>query len=472
MSGLIKALQLDGIAGLRPDQWPESWKTLPNGIRAGRYIDSNFLALEFEKLWTKVWQVAARTDEVPEPGDYTVYTIGDQSVLVVRVNADTIKAYHNFCPHRGTTLGEGCGHFDKGRIICPFHGWRWDLEGNNQYVLERQDFHQGQLKDSDVALKELKVEVFAGFIFVNFAKEPEPFDDYIAPVRQLLEGLAIGDMRHYWWKSIPVESNWKVAQEAFFEGYHVPATHPQLEDQSAEFIYGEDVSEDFKGYAHHNHYYETWERGHGRFYGGKNTPMAGHVTKQGDPVDLMANRLNLLVEGMNAMVLKEDVELVRSLKGKPIPEGSSLGGEYVKLLYETAAKQNRPMPKLEQEILEMWGGEIYLFPNVMILPQAGNAMIYRVLPDAKNPDRCTFEIRSTRTLPAAEKPPRAVVEHVTDPYDPDQVLLIPRQDLGNIPRMQKGLHSRACKQIWLAEYYEKLILNMHQELDRYLQAED
>ncbi len=200
--------------------------------------------------------------------------------------------------------------------------------------------------------------------------------------------------------------------------------------------------------------------------------MAGHVTKQGDPVDLMANRLNLLVEGMNAMVLKEDVELVRSLKGKPIPEGSSLGGEYVKLLYETAAKQNRPMPKLEQEILEMWGGEIYLFPNVMILPQAGNAMIYRVLPDAKNPDRCTFEIRSTRTLPAAEKPPRAVVEHVTDPYDPDQVLLIPRQDLGNIPRMQKGLHSRACKQIWLAEYYEKLILNMHQELDRYLQAED
>jgi hypothetical protein len=63
--------------------------------------------------------------------------------------------------------------------------------------------------------------------------------------------------------------------------------------------------------------------GHGRFYGGQSTPMAGKVQAQGDPIDAMAARLNLLVEGMDAMVLKEDVDLVRSLKGKPIPEDSS-----------------------------------------------------------------------------------------------------------------------------------------------------
>jgi hypothetical protein len=77
---------------------------------------------------------------------------------------------------------------------------------------------------------------------------------------------------------------------------------------------------------------------------------------------------------------------------------------------------------------------------------------------------------STTTFPAAYEVKRAVVETVTDSNDPEQVLEIPRQDLGNIPRMQKGLHSSGIRHIWLASGHEKMILNMHQELDRYLKA--
>jgi phenylpropionate dioxygenase-like ring-hydroxylating dioxygenase large terminal subunit len=453
--------------------WPESWRLLEHGIRSGRYTDPAFARLEHEKLWLHVWQAAARLDEIPEVGDYTTYDIGEQSVIIVRVDTDTIKAYHNVCPHRATALSPGgCGHFANGKIICPFHGWRWNLAGCNEYVLERSQFRGGQLKDSDVALREVKLVVFAGFVFINFDRDPQPFDEFIAPVRELIEGLAIGDMRHYWWKAIPVPSNWKVAQEAFFEGYHVPATHPQLEPDAAEIIFdGQPGPEAEATFAHRNVTYEVFPHGHGRFYGGKKTPMAGHVKQQTvDPVDAMAARLNLLVEGMDAMVLKEDVELVRSLKGKPIPEGSSLGAEYVKALYTTAAQQQRPMPKPVPEILGMWGGEIFVFPNLMILPQAGNAMIYRVRPVGFDPDRCIFEIFSTKTYPAAVKPPRASMQEVTDITDPAQVLQIPRQDLGNIGRMQKGLHSRGCKQIWLAQEEEKIILNMHRELDKYLHA--
>src|SRR3546814_2690471 len=87
--------------------WPPGWRTMPHGISVGRYIDPGFAKLEFEKLWSKVWQVAARLDEIPQAGDYSVYEIGDQSVVVVRVDAATVKAYHNFCPHRGTALAEG-----------------------------------------------------------------------------------------------------------------------------------------------------------------------------------------------------------------------------------------------------------------------------------------------------------------------------------------------------------------------------
>ncbi len=455
--------------GPKTADWPASWQVLSHGIRSGRYTDPDFARLEYQRLWSKVWQSAARIDEIPEPGDYTTYDICDQSVVIVRVDADTIKAYHNVCPHRGTALSAGgCGHFPGGKIICPFHGWRWDLAGRNEFVLERHEFRDGKLQDSDVALREVKLAVFAGFIFISLDPNPQPFDDYIAPVREMVENLAIGEMRHYWWKAIPIPANWKVAQEAFFEGYHVPATHPQLEPHSANFIYQPkaDAKPDF---SHWNVDYEVYPKGHGRFFG-KKTPMKGDVKSVPgvDAVEAMAARLNLLAEGMDAQVLAEDVEVVRSLKGKPIPEGSNLGAEYVKALYARAAQQQRPMPKPTLENLGMWGGEVFIFPNLLILPQSGNAMIYRSRPDGFNPDRCIFEIFSTKTYPAAVKPPRAEVQKVTDVSDPEQVLLIPRQDLGNIPRMQKGLHSKGCKQIWLASHNEKIILNMHQELDRYL----
>ena len=452
-------------------EWPPSWNTMPHGIGVGRYIDPAFQRLEYERLWSRVWQIAGRVDEIPEVNDYATYEIGDQSVLLVRVDAATIKAYYNFCPHRGTSLAQGSGTFNAGRIICPFHGWRWDVAGRNQYVLERQEFRDGQLRDSDVALKEIKSVVFAGFIFINFDSKCGSFDDFIAPVREWLECLALGDMRHYWWKSIPIRANWKVAQEAFFEGYHVPATHPQLETAAAQFIYG-DQSQGEVQYAHHNVKYDAYASGHGRFYGTK-TPMSGNVKvaqSGGDPVEVMAARLKLLADGMDAQVLQKDIDVLLSLRGRSIETGSSLGQEYVKALYAQAAAQQRPMPPPTPQAIGMWGGELFIFPNFMILPQAGNAMMYRSRPDGNDPDRCIFEIFSTTTYPAAVKPPRATVQPVTDLANPEQVLLIPRQDLGNIPRMQIGMHSRGMRQTWLANEQEKIILNMHQEMDRYLRA--
>ncbi|WP_167854995.1 aromatic ring-hydroxylating oxygenase subunit alpha [Mangrovimicrobium sediminis] len=467
-----KVTALSSASGSGPD-WPERWKTLEHGIRVGRYVDEDFAQLEYDKLWSKVWQAAARVDEIPAVNDFTTYEIGDQSVFLVRSDADTIKAYHNVCPHRGTALTEGAGTFDHGNIICPFHGWRWDTEGANHYILAREEFKNGELCAADVALKELQCEVYAGFVFINFDSDPQPFDEFIAPVRELCDDLNIGEMRHYWWKSIPVDSNWKVAQEAFFEGYHVPATHPQLETAAADFIYGEKIEGEFEEYNHHNVAYDTFDNGHGRFYAGKASNYQGNVKRfaiNKDPVDAMADRLQLLVDGMDAQVLQADVDLLRTLKGN-IPEDSNLGAEYVRVLYADAAEKERPMPKLTPEILSMWGGMIFIFPNLLILPQAGNAMIYRVRPHPEDVNRSTFEIYSTRTLPAAAPRERAVVEVVDNPDDPDQVYLIPRQDLGNLKRIQKGLHSRSIRQVWLASYNEKIILGMHQEMDTYLQAE-
>ena len=453
--------------------WPPRWETLKNGIRVGRYIDKEFLELEYEKLWPKVWQVAARIDQIPEVNDFTTYDIGDQSVFLVRTDEDTVKAYHNVCPHRGTALTDGAGSFDHGNIICPFHGWRWNTEGENEYVLAREEFHDGNLCKSDVALKSLQCVIYGGFVFINFDPDCISFDEHIAPLRGLLDQLNLQEMRHYWWRKIPVEANWKVAQEAFFEAYHVPATHPQLETTAADFIYGESIENEYTNYAHHNVDYERFPNGHGRFFANptKGSNYQGNIKNQSvnkNPVDMMADRLQLLVDGMDAQVLQPDVDLLRTLKEQPLPEGSSLGAEYIRVLYEDAAKNSRPMPSPEPEVLGMWGGLIYIFPNVLIFPQAGNAMIYRALPDTESPHRSTFEIFSTRSLPAAAPRERAEVIEVDDPFDPDQVYEIPRQDLGNLKRLQKGLRSKSMKQCWLAKENEKIIKGMHEELDKYV----
>ncbi|GAB3108584.1 Rieske 2Fe-2S domain-containing protein [Aestuariicella hydrocarbonica] len=450
-------------------EWPESWRTLSHAIRTGRYTDPQFTKLEYEKLWYQTWQFAARLDEIPNKGDYTTYDIGKQSAMLVRVGEDTVKAYYNACPHRGTTLSEGCGHFEKDQIMCPFHGWKWDLEGQNKFIMEQQEFKDGNLLASDVKLREVHCEVFAGFVFISFAKEPQSFEEYIAPVAKYIEGLGLSDMHHYWWRRMEGPANWKVAQEAFFETYHVPATHPQLDPVGAKVVY-EDVHTPGAPLQHEHVIYEGLEGGHGRFYAGEK-PMSSTDANAGEErLEFMIEHMQHLVHEMDAMVLQGDVDVATSLRGKPLPEGSSYGAEFIKAIYAKAAAEERPMPAPTPENAAMWGGEVFVFPNLLILPNLGNVMIYRIRPNGDSPDSCIFEIFSTTTYPKLAEIPRAEVQHVTDYNDPEQLLLIPRQDFANVPRIQRGLHSNGYRQIYLAKHHEVMILNMHQELDRYLGA--
>src|SRR5262245_35405375 len=104
--------------------------TDPTRIPRERYFDRGFFELEKEKLWPHVWQVACRLEEIPDPGDFVEHEIGDMSVFVVRQRDGSIKAFENACRHRATQLAVGSGRFG-GQIVCPFHGWRWNLDGTN-----------------------------------------------------------------------------------------------------------------------------------------------------------------------------------------------------------------------------------------------------------------------------------------------------------------------------------------------------
>ena len=133
-----------------------------------------------------VWQAAARLDHIAAAGDYTVYGVGDRSVLLVRADCATVRAYRNVCPHRGTALGRGSGRFAGGQITCAFHGWRWDLHGKNPYVPE--PFRNGR-PDRGVGLREIQSVVSAGVVFIHMAADPQPSDESIAAIRKCIEGI-------------------------------------------------------------------------------------------------------------------------------------------------------------------------------------------------------------------------------------------------------------------------------------------
>src|SRR6202043_830653 len=100
----------------------------PVRIPKTRYTSPEFAALEEERMWPKVWQVACTVDHVPEPGDYFEYRCGPYSLLIVRGDDGTLRAFQNVCRHRGNSLCAGSGAGLR-ELRCGYHGWTWDLCG-------------------------------------------------------------------------------------------------------------------------------------------------------------------------------------------------------------------------------------------------------------------------------------------------------------------------------------------------------
>jgi phenylpropionate dioxygenase-like ring-hydroxylating dioxygenase large terminal subunit len=140
-------------------------------VPRARYTSPQFAALELERLWARVWQVACREDEISEVGDFCEYLIGDQSILVVRAAPDVVGAFHNTCLHRGTRLAEGTGHFDDACMRCRYHAWRYDLDGTLIEVVDPDEFAP---MPPDVHLGEVRVDRWGGFVWVSLDRDAPP----------------------------------------------------------------------------------------------------------------------------------------------------------------------------------------------------------------------------------------------------------------------------------------------------------
>src|ERR1700733_5317297 len=152
-------------------------------VPRARYTSTDFAAWEFERLWSRVWQVACREEEVAEVGEYCEYMIGDQSILVVRSSPDAIHAFHNSCLHRGTRLADGTGRFGDSCIRCRYHAWRYDLDGRLVEVVDRDEFEP---IPSETALRAVQIARWGGFVWINLDLAAPPLLDYLDPLPTLL----------------------------------------------------------------------------------------------------------------------------------------------------------------------------------------------------------------------------------------------------------------------------------------------
>ncbi|ASG22244.1 aromatic ring-hydroxylating oxygenase subunit alpha [Nitrospirillum viridazoti] len=422
----------------------------PDFVPAASYIAPEYVRLEKERLWPRVWQMACREEEIAQPGDYYTYDIADESITVVRQKSGAIAAYFNVCPHRGRRLTAGCGH--TARLHCKYHGWKWTLDGKPADIVDRQDWGDC-LQDADVTLEAVKVGTWGGWVFINMDPECEPLEEFLEPAKAILDPYQFDKMRYVWRKSIVMPCNWKVALEAFNEGYHVQTTHRQL------LAYLDDMT------------YSAAKGKHGMFGYAPNRLYGLPSPRLGEAKGDMRRGLYLfnkeIWDTLQATTTKE--MLAAAARLVELPEDAdpyTIYGAFAQFHREEAAKNNRPFPDVPVETLIAAGTDWHIFPNLVFLQQPTNVLFYRARPNGDDPDSCIFEINVIERFAEGANPDVAV-EHGADWAKVDWGLIL-EQDFQNMGEVQKGMKSRGFKGARPSPVQERAISNFHETLHHYL----
>jgi phenylpropionate dioxygenase-like ring-hydroxylating dioxygenase large terminal subunit len=434
----------------------------PDFVPKDAYISREFLEAEKRRLWPRAWQVACREEEIANVGNYVTYDIGDESLIVVRVAPDTIKCFFNVCPHRGRRLTEGAGATQ--RFHCQYHGWQWNLDGSNARVLDHEDWEGCPgMRREDLSLTEAKVSSWAGFVFINMDPNAEPLAEWLDPVPAYIDPFEIEKMRYRWYKSIRLPCNWKVALEAFNEGYHVAATHPQILPTQ-----GDDVTRSFTFGKHGMFGYPTARR----LFGAPSPRLSTPVPEDVRPG--MVRGMQQYEETLKAITSARDVEAAHRLLTE-----TSADTPHIELLMklmqfqkEAALASGAGWPDISLQQLAQAGNDWHVFPNLIFLMAPGGTLAYRARPDSRDPDYCYYDIWSlVRYAPGAEPKLKREFYYGEEDWDRNAIEnfgLILAQDFQNMKRVQSGMKSSAFRGARTNPLQESVISNFHRVLHEYV----
>ena len=203
---------------------------LPRALPAWVYNHPELTRLETERVLMPSWQIVCHVNSIPKAGDYATFDLGPESVLVLRDRDGFIRAFHNVCRHRGTQMCEAEGGRFMGSIQCPYHGWTYGLDGTLKAARNMADV--AGFRREDYALREAAIAQWEGFLFVNLAADPEPFERAFAPLLGRFAAWTIGSLRTARSIDYDLHCNWKLVVQNYSECYHCPLVHPQLDKLS------------------------------------------------------------------------------------------------------------------------------------------------------------------------------------------------------------------------------------------------
>lgn len=410
-------------------------------IPYANYTSREYSDAEFQKMWPRVWQMACREEHIPEAGDYHVYDIGHLSAIVTRTTSGELRAYYNACMHRGTALKQSGSYGFCATFKCPFHGWEYSLEGELIDLPESWDFPHAS--DETHSLRQLKVDTWGGFVFVNFDDEAEPLEDFLGVLPEHFADFGIEDryIETHLCKRLPV--NWKAAEEAFMEAYHVKETHAGGADYSEPITTYDIFPENVNRFIH--------------TVGSANPRMPEPPTEQELMAQLWGRRGP--ADG-----------------GVPeVPEGKTARDVYAEIVKTQLGEQYDQNFSHYSTARTLDSIEYFVFPNFFIFPGLSLPMAYRFRPDPEDPDYSCFDLYFLRPRhPEKEPPPPPdpLMLDVEDSYTQVEGLgflgAVYDQDTSNMAAQTRGFKTCARGSQTLGNYQECRIRHLHKRVNDYV----
>jgi len=470
----------------------------PTTVPVERYYSQEFHDIEVEKLWKKVWQMACHEDDIPDEGDYVVYDIAHLSFLIVRSGPDEFKAFHNACPHRGRLLRDERGKW-AGELRCAFHGWSWRLNGELKEIPCRWDFPS--IKDEDFGLHEVKLGRWGGFIFINPDPDAESLEDHIGNLSDHFTLLPYEKRYKVVHVAKVLRCNWKAAQEAFMEAYHVIATHPTIlggiGDANSKYdVFGNvarALSPNGTPSPHLAGLPPQKPLDGANLYTKIRHPLSGdayelcddglvHVTSRRDGKVSKFTDEGLHVEGPLGQADPQMCGWVggRQLPGSEGTPGLNVSGDAKNARAAMAAPARESLrATLGDQVDNISDAELVdsmyytVFPNFH--PWGSfNSIVYRFRPHGSNPEESIQECMFFAPRPEGECPPAAPIHWLgadDDWVDAPELGMFAKvfnQDVYNLPRVQRGLKTMKQPFVIFADYGETKPRHFHTLLEKWV----
>jgi len=403
----------------------------PTLVPVERYISPEWMAIENEKVWPRVWQVACSVDHVAEPGDFYEYRAGWLSIIVIRGDDGQLRAFQNACRHRGNAICQGSGS-GLSELRCPYHRWAWTTEGRLREVPSRKGF--GRLDNDEFALIPAQVDTWGRIVFVNLDMDAMPLAEWLEGIPEDTSWCPVDDYRCQALVVSPMPANWKVVAEGFSETYHIQGIHREM------LGHIDDVDAPQKLWHRHGVSYQNY---------GVPSPRLGRNVPNETVWDTW----------MNNMGQRLGVE-----PGTPmpeIPEGKTVQDVIAEGLVAHFAAEGVDISMYDNVRLTAMS-QYNLFPNATVLVMPDMISVLSSRPGL-TPDDCQFVMMSfRRSAPGA---PRS--QPLTAEIPPDTDLgFVMNQDVGIMKTAQRGLHQPGLKHLALSAE-ECRVINLHRNLDEW-----